>query len=77
MSIVFIDIDLYKYSRQLTKENTMAKKKVKTPEDIIEAIREKQSEIDDLIYDLEDKVSDLTATSDEDEDEDIDETDEE
>ena len=77
MSIVFIDIDLYKYSRQLTKENTMAKKKVKTPEDIIEAIREKQSEIDDLIYDLEDKVTDLTATSDEDEEEDIDETDEE
>ena len=55
----------------------MAKRKLKTPEDIIEAIREKQSEIDDLIYDLEDKVTDLTATSDEDENEDIDETDEE
>lgn len=53
----------------------MAKKKVKTPEDIIEAIREKQSEIDDLIYDLEDKVSDISSV--EDEDEDIDETDEE
>jgi len=53
----------------------MAKKKLKTPEDIIEAIREKQSEIDDLIYDLEDKVSDLSSV--EDEDEDIDETDEE
>ena len=77
MSIVFINILLYKYHCQLNKENTMAKKKVKTPEDIIEAIREKQSEIDDLIYDLEDKVTDLTATSDEDEDEDIDETDEE
>ena len=53
----------------------MAKKKAKTPEDIIEAIREKQSEIDDLIYDLEDKVSDISSA--EDEDEDIDETDEE
>ncbi len=54
----------------------MAKKKLKTPEDIIEAIRAKQSEIDDLIYDLEDKVIDL-STSAEDEEEDIDETDEE
>ena len=53
----------------------MAKKKLKTPEDIIEAIREKQSEIDDLIYDLEDKVSDISSV--EDEDEDIDETEEE
>ena len=53
----------------------MARKKAKTPEDIIEAIREKQSEIDDLIYDLEDKVSDISSV--EDEDEDIDETDEE
>ena len=53
----------------------MAKKKLKTPEDIIEAIREKQSEIDDLIYDLEDKVSDISSV--EDEDENIDETDEE
>ena len=76
MSMVFIDIVLYKYQCQLNKENTMAKKKLKTPEDIIEAIREKQSEIDDLIYDLEDKVIDL-STSAEDEEEDIDETDEE
>lgn len=53
----------------------MAKKKLKTPEDIIEAIREKQSEIDDLIYDLEDKVSDISSV--ENEDEDIDEMDEE
>ena len=53
----------------------MAKKKLKTPEDIIEAIKEKQSEIDDLIYDLEDKVSDISSV--EDEDEDIDEMDEE
>ena len=53
----------------------MAKKKLKTPEDIIEAIREKQSEIDDLIYELEDKVSDISSV--EDEDEDFDETDEE
>jgi predicted nucleic acid-binding Zn-ribbon protein len=75
MSIVFIDILLYKYHCQLNKEITMAKKKLKTPEDIIEAIREKQSEIDDLIYDLEDKVSDISSV--EDEDEDIDETDEE
>ena len=64
-----------KYKCQLTKENTMAKKKLKTPEDIIEAIREKQSEIDDLIYDLENKVSDISSS--ENEDEDIDETDEE
>jgi hypothetical protein len=49
----------------------MAKKKLKTPEDIIEAIREKQSEIDDLIYDLEDQISDISSV--EDEDEDIDE----
>jgi hypothetical protein len=53
----------------------MAKKKLKTPEDIIEAIREKQSEIDDLIYDLEDQISDISSV--EDEDEDIDEMDEE
>jgi len=57
----------------------MSRKKTKTPEDIIEAIKEKQSEIDDLIYDLEDKIS---VSSDEDisdfdEDEEIDETDEE
>ena len=59
----------------INKGDQMAKKKLKTPEDIIEAIREKQSEIDDLIYDLEDKVSDISSV--EDEDEDIDETDEE
>ena len=53
----------------------MAKKKLKTPEDIIEAILEKQSEIDELIYELEDKVSDISSV--EDEDEDFDETDEE
>jgi hypothetical protein len=53
----------------------MAKKKLKTPEDIIEAIREKQSEIDDLIYDLEDNISDISSV--ENEDEDIDEMDEE
>jgi len=59
----------------INKGESMAKKKLKTPEDIIEAIKEKQSEIDDLIYDLEDKVSDISSV--EDEDEDIDETDEE
>jgi hypothetical protein len=53
----------------------MAKKKLKTPEDIIEAIREKQSEIDDLIYNLEDQISDISSV--ENEDEDIDEMDEE
>jgi hypothetical protein len=63
----------------INKGVTMARKKTKTPEDIIEAIKEKQSEIDDLIYDLEDKIS---VSSDEDisdfdEDEEIDETDEE
>ena len=57
----------------------MGRKKIKTPEDIIEAIKEKQSEIDDLLYDLEDTIS---ISSDEDvsefdEDEEIDETDEE
>jgi hypothetical protein len=57
----------------------MGRKKIKTPEDIIEAIKEKQSEIDDLLYDLEDTIS---VSSDEDvsefdEDEEIDETDEE
>jgi len=57
----------------------MGKKKVKTPEDIIEAIKEKQSEIDDLLYDLEDtiSVSSDEDVSDFDEDEEIDETDEE
>jgi hypothetical protein len=57
----------------------MGRKKVKTPEDIIEAIKEKQSEIDDLIYDLEDtiSVSSDEDVSDFDEDEEIDETDEE
>jgi len=53
----------------------MGRKKVKTPEDIIEAIKEKQSEIDDLIYDLEDQISDISSV--ENEDEDIDEMDEE
>ena len=57
----------------------MGRKKVKTPEDIIEAIKEKQSEIDDLIYDLEDtiSVSSDEDVSDFDEEEEIDETDEE
>ena len=57
----------------------MGRKKVKTPEDIIEAIKEKQSEIDDLLYDLEDtiSVSSDEDISDFDEDEEIDETDEE
>jgi peptidoglycan hydrolase CwlO-like protein len=59
----------------INKGESMAKRKLKTPEDIIEAIREKQSEIDDLIYDLENKVSDISSA--EDEDEDIEETDEE
>jgi len=44
------------------------KKKVVTPEDIIESIKEKQSEIDDLLLDLEDKVVDLSSEEDEDED---------
>jgi len=44
------------------------KKKVVTPEDIIESIKEKQSEIDDLLLDLEDKVIDLSSEEDEDED---------
>jgi len=56
----------------------MVKKKVKTPEDIIESIKEKQSEIDDLLYDLEDTIS---VSSDSDisdfDEEEIDETDEE
>jgi hypothetical protein len=57
----------------------MGRKKVKTPEDIIEAIKEKQSEIDDLLYDLEDtiSVSSDEDISDSDEDEEIEETDEE
>ena len=57
----------------------MAKKKIKTPEDIINDIKEKQSEIDDLLYDLEDtiNVSSDEDVSDFDEDEEIDETDEE
>lgn len=55
------------------------KKKVKTPEDIINDIKEKQSEIDDLLWDLEDtiNVSSDEDVSDFDEDEEIDETDEE
>jgi hypothetical protein len=58
---------------------TMGRKKVKTPEDIIEAIKEKQSEIDDLLYNLEDtiSVSSDEDVSDFDEEEEIDETDEE
>jgi hypothetical protein len=48
------------------------KKKIVTPEDIIESIKEKQSEIDDLLYDLEDKISVSYE-----EEEEIDETDEE
>ena len=57
----------------------MGRKKIKTPEDIIEAIKEKQSEIDDLLYDLEDtiSVSSDDDVSEFDEDEEIDETDEE
>jgi hypothetical protein len=57
----------------------MVKKKTKTPEDIIESIKEKQSEIDDLLWDLEDtiNVSSDSNISDFDEDEEIDETDEE
>jgi len=57
----------------------MGRKKVKTPEDIIEAIKEKQSEIDDLLYNLEDtiSVSSDEDISDFDEEEEIDETDEE
>ena len=47
------------------------KKKTVTPEDIIESIKEKQSEIDDLLYDLEDKIGVSY------EEEEIDETDEE
>lgn len=64
---------------------TMAKKKkVKTPEDIINDIREKQSEIDDLLYDLEEQVNDSSDSENDngfegdfDEEEVIDETDEE
>jgi len=44
------------------------KKKVVTPEDIIDKIKEKQSEIDDLLLDLEDKVVDISSDADEDED---------
>jgi hypothetical protein len=57
----------------------MGRKKIKTPEDIIESIKEKQSEIDELLYDLEDtiSVSSDKDISDFDEDEEIDETDEE
>ena len=57
----------------------MGRKKIKTPEDIIEAIRVKQSEIEDLLWNLEDTVSVSSDEdiSDSDEDEEIDETDEE
>jgi len=53
--------------------------KVKTPEDIINDIRVKQSEIEDLLWNLEDTigVSSDSNVSDFDEDEEIDETDEE
>lgn len=47
----------------------MAKKKAKTPEDIIDAIREKQSEVDDLLLDLEDKIESQVEDSTDDEDE--------
>jgi len=55
------------------------KSKVKTPEDIINDIKEKQSEIDDLLWDLEDTISGSSDSdiSDFDEEEEIDETDEE
>jgi len=60
------------------------KKKVKTPEDIINDIRIKQSEIEDLLYDLEEQLSDSSDSEDDygfesdfDEEEVIDETDEE
>ena len=55
------------------------KKKTLTPEDIIESIKEKQSEIDDLLWDLEDtiSVSSDSDISDFDEDEEIDEIEEE
>jgi hypothetical protein len=47
---------------------TMAKKKkIVTPEDIIESIRDKQTEIDDLLLDLEESI---TSQVDEDVDED-------
>ena len=53
----------------------MARKKAKTPEDIIEAIKEKQSEIDDLLYDLEDVIiTSEVNDSDFDEEDEIDET---
>jgi hypothetical protein len=57
----------------------MGRKKIKTPEDIINDIKEKQSEIDDLLWNLEDTigVSSDSNVSDFDEDEEIDETDEE
>ena len=64
----------------INKGEPMAKKKkIVTPEDIIESIKEKQSEIDELLYDLEDtiSVSSDEDISDFDEDEEIDETDEE
>ena len=64
----------------INKGEPMAKKKkIVTPEDIIESIRDKQTEIDDLLYDLEDtiNVSSDEDISDSDEDEEIDETDEE
>jgi hypothetical protein len=57
----------------------MAKKKIKTPEDIINDIKEKQSEIEDLLWDLEDSISGSSDSdiSDFDEVEEMDETEEE
>jgi hypothetical protein len=52
----------------INKGETMAKKKkIVTPEDIIESIRDKQTEIDDLLLDLEESI---TSQVDEDVDED-------
>jgi len=63
----------------INKEATMAKKK-KSFENIIESIREKQAEIDDLLNDLEDKYNADTDSGSEDQDDfdsDNDDTDEE
>ncbi len=52
----------------INKGEPMAKKKkIVTPEDIIESIRDKQTEIDDLLLDLEESI---TSQVDEDVDED-------
>lgn len=63
----------------INKEATMAKKK-KSFESIIESIRDKQAEIDDLLNDLEDKYNADTDSGSEDQndfDSDNDDTDEE